>query len=71
MRAVGFAGIGGADDVGMIEPTDRLHLPFEAADCVRVLHAVAGEDFEGDDLLEFGVEGLVDRAHAAVADFFE
>ena len=44
---------------------------FEACDGALVFHSLAGQHFERDDFFQFGVQRLVDRAHAAFADLGE
>ena len=68
MRAVLFVGVHGADDVGVLQPADGLHFPLEARHRVRVSGPFLGEDLDGDDLVQAGVQGLVHRAHAPLAE---
>ena len=61
----------GADDLGVVEPADGLHLALEACDGPLVLDAALGQHLQRDDALQLGVQCLVDRAHAAVPEFRE
>ena len=69
--AVDFAGIVGADDLRVVESADGLHLALEASDGPLVLDAALGQHLQGDDAVQLGVQGLVDRAHAAVPKFLQ
>ncbi len=68
--AVDLAGVVGSNDVGMVESADRPHLVLEAPNADFV-HVAGSQDFERDHLAEFDVAGLVNRSHAAIAQFFE
>ena len=70
-RAVDLPGVVGADDVVMVQLADGLHLAFEAGDRPRVLRAARRKHLERDHPIELGVQGLVDRAHAAVAQLLD
>ena len=45
----------------------RPHLSLESGDRVFVLHLVAGQHLDGDDLVELAMAGFVDGAHSAFA----
>ena len=59
------------DDVRVAEGRGGLGLLDEALPAVGVGHLVGGQDLDGDGPVEVGVLGLVDGAHAALADLFE
>ncbi len=55
----------------MVQPPDGLHLAFEAGDGVLIAQPAAGQNLDGHDAVQLGVQCLVDPAHAAAAEFFE
>ena len=59
------------NDVGMAEARDGLGLNFEAADFLLGSERASEDDFEGNDAVEAFLAGLVNDAHAALADDFE
>ena len=71
MHAAGLARVVGLDDVRMAQPSDRLHLPPETADRLGIIEKPMGKDFQGNDLVEIDLPGLVDNAHAAMAQFLQ
>ena len=71
MDAAGLARVVGPHDVRMIQSSDRLHLAAEAADRLGIIQVAMGKDFQGDRLVEIDLPGLVDDAHAAVAQFLQ
>ena len=71
MDAAGLARVVGPHDVRMVQPADRLHLATEAADRLGIVQVAVGKDLEGDGLIEIDLPGLVDDAHAAVAQFLQ
>ena len=71
VAALGLAGIHGADDVRMVELPDSLHFPLETGDPLRILGQAGEENLDGDKLLELLVPGLIDGAHASLAQLFE
>ena len=71
MDPAGLARVVGPHDVRMIQPADRLHLATEAADGLGIVQVAVGQDLQGHDLVEVDLPGLVDDAHAAVADFLQ
>ena len=69
--ALDFAYLVYDDDVGVMEVGCRLRLLHEALDEGLVTSEPGVQDLEGDFALKVGVQGLVDRSEAAVANFFE
>ena len=59
------------DDVRMIQPGQRLGLAGEPFGERRVLPDAGRQDLEGDQAVEFLLAGLIDGAHAALADQFQ
>ena len=70
-HAVDFPGVEGRDDARVVELADRLHFALESGDGLGVVHPLFGDHLQGDDAVELGVQGLVDRAHAALAEFLQ
>ena len=68
---VDLIGVEGADDVGMIEPADQLHLALEPGDHSLVRGDLRRDDLERDGPVHHRVMGLVDPAHRAGADPIE
>lgn len=66
-----LAGIGGPDDVWMVEFADRFHFPLEPGDGVGVLESFLGQHLEGDQLVELRMQGLVNGTHAPFAQYFQ
>ena len=58
------------DDVRMLELADGLDFLLEPGDSVHVARA-AGKNLDGHDSIEFCMEGLVDRAHASLAELLQ
>ncbi len=52
-------------DVWMVEDCDRLGLPLEAGQAIRVLGQLLRQDFDGDFAVEAEVFGTIDLAHAS------
>ena len=71
VRAFHLPGIHRAHDVGVVHRPDCLHLSLKAGDAPRVLHAILREHLQGHNLLELGVPGLVDRAHAPLTELLK
>jgi hypothetical protein len=71
VRPLVAAGVHGPNNVGMLELAHGLHFPIEAGYQLRILHGGGREDFKGHELVEFRVQGLVDRTHAAMAQLFQ
>ena len=69
--AAGFAKFVEGDDAGMIELGERLSLAGEAGGKGRFLADAGREDFQRDNAVQFYLPGLVNGAHAALADEFE
>jgi len=67
MPALFLAGVGGSDNVRMLQLANRFHLAFETLDRCFVLHAVGGQDLQCNNLVQLGMQCLVDGAHAAFA----
>ena len=68
MRAVGFADIVDAADVGMVEGGDGARLALEPRAHVGVAGNLSGEDFDGDGAIEPRVPRFVDFAHPTCPD---
>ena len=58
------------DDVRVAEGRGGLGLLDEAASALGVGDLAGRQDLDGDGPVEVGVDGLVDRAHAAFTDLF-
>jgi hypothetical protein len=58
-------------DVGVVQPGRRFRLAFKALLGAGVEQQVPGQDLEGDVSAQGDLLGLVDDAHAALADFAE
>ena len=67
-RAGDIAGVVGLHDVRVVEPAHRFHFSFETCDGTFVGRLFFGEDFHGNDPVQPGVAGLVDRAHPPLAE---
>ena len=59
------------DDIRMVEGGSGLGLQDEPLPAVGVGQPVRGEKLDGDKAVEVGVLGLVDSAHAALADLIQ
>ena len=70
-RAADLPRIVGLDDVGMIDPPGRLHFAFEAAYQPGIAADPLGERLDGHQLVEPGVQRLVDGPHAAFPQLFQ
>ena len=70
-QAVDLPGVISLNDVGMGQLANGQHLALEAGHGLAVASPSAGEDFDGHDPIELRVQGLVDPAHAAAAQFGE
>ncbi len=57
--------------VGMVERGSRLRLVNEAGLLLGMLGDVRGQEFHGHDALQLGVLGLVNDAHAPLAELIE
>ncbi len=67
-RAVLLAQVVDRDDVPVRELRGGPGLPEEPFAMVGVVVELAGDDLDGDDTGQQGIEGLVDRPHAALAE---
>ena len=69
VRSIHFIGVEQDDDVGMVELGDRLRLAMEARQDLRPCSKNLWADhLQGDDPVEFRLEGLEDHAHAPLAE---
>ena len=66
-----FAGVVGMDDIGMLHRPDGLHFPLEAGDGLCILKPSLGQYLDRHMAIQFGVQGLVNRAHAPRAKLFQ
>jgi len=71
MPVAHLARVHGPHDVRVFQLADGLHLLLEAGDPLRVVHGARQEDFDRHELVELGVQGLVDRAHPALAELLQ
>jgi len=71
VNVVVLVGVGGVDDVRVLQSTHGLHLSFEAGYRIGVIQARLAQYFDRDDSIELGVQRFVDRAHAAGTQLFE
>jgi len=69
--ALDFPSVQGADDVGMVEPADGLHLPLEPGDRPLASQPARRQDLEGHFPAQLRVEGLVDCSHPALGQLFQ
>jgi len=58
-------------DVRMVQPGSGLGFPLEAAESLRVLGHILGQELEGNKAIQFDVFGLVDDAHATAAELLD
>src|SRR5512143_2189669 len=70
-RALGLPQVEHPADVPVTDPAGQLQLVREALDGLTVQGDLGPQQFEGDLLLDVGVEDLVDPTHAAVAEFLD
>ena len=71
IKAVGLAEVIDGDDVGMVEPRQRLRLARETLGKARVFLLLAGQDFQRHEAVEPRLARLIDHAHAAAAQAFK
>ena len=67
-NALMASGVGGADDVRMVESADRAGFELEPRDRVGIGYHVRGDELDGDRPPEPAVRGFVHGAHAAGAE---
>ena len=70
-RAVDLPGVHRADDVRVVHGSGGLHLAVEPGDGTLVPDVVATEQLDGNHAAQPGVHRLVDRPHAAFAEFLQ
>ena len=58
-------------DVGMIECRSGLRFSLKAAQGLRVLGDVVGQEFQGDVAVQPGVLGFIHHTHATYAESFK
>src|SRR5262249_38148105 len=71
MDTVAFAGTEDRDDVGMVQSTGRPCLALKPPQVAGAAQRPAREDLEGNVPAQRFLDGLVDDAHAATAQFAE
>ena len=71
MQAIKFGQIMNCADVGMIQGRGQLGLALKAFAINLVNRKLGRKQLEGYGAVEFGIEGLIDRALAALAKFSE
>ena len=71
VEAVGLAEVVHGDDVGVVQPGQRLGFALEALGEAGFGDLLRRQDLQGDDPVELGLAGLVNDAHAAAAEAFE
>ena len=67
MQAAGLACVVGADDIRVVQSSDGPHLSLEPRHGAAIFHQAGVEHFERHGLVELGVKGPVDDAHAPLA----
>jgi len=67
-QSVRFAEVVNGDDVRMIELGERAGFTGEALGERRIAAPLGGQHLEGDESIELRLPGLVDSAHAALAE---
>ena len=67
----GLAEVVNGDDVGMVEPGQGAGFAFEALGKSRVASFFAAEEFSAPRTGQAWLAGLVNRAHAALAQQFD
>ena len=71
IQAVGLAEVIDGDDVGMVEPGQRLRLAREPLGEARVFLLLASQDLQRHEAVEPRLARLIDHAHAAAAQAFQ
>ena len=69
--ALVFADFVDGADVGVIEGRGGLGLAFETKQRFLVVREIVGQEFEGNETVEFGVFGFIDDAHTTATEFFD
>jgi hypothetical protein len=62
------AEVGEVDDVGVAEAAGGFCFALKANEEFAIAHEVGGDDLDGDGAFGAGVNGLVDAAHATLAE---